>query len=376
MKIGIDARLYSETGVGRYIANIISQLQQIDHENEYVVYMGRREAVLCKIVNEKFIIHQIEVPWHTIREQIIMPWYFIRDGVDLVHAPYFTIPIFFPKKIIVTVHDLILSHFTTGKASTLPFYYYALKRIGYEALMRFGLFRASKIIAVSHSTARDIEKTYGYSHKILTIPEGIDHMTRLKFELPNIKNIASHTIKNFIKSPYILYVGNAYPHKNLEILLQSFSEVVKRQHKTVYLALVGKNDYFYSHLQKSIDDRGLSDRVKIFHDASDEDLSILYEHAVVTASLSLSEGFGFPVLEALVMGSRILCSDIAVFHEVAGSLPIYVDPKNIGMIAQEMMTCMRDTVYKVPSESDISLLVKSYKWKDAASQTKIAYGLA
>ena len=301
MKIGIDARLYGETGVGRYIANIVSELQRIDHENDYTVYIGSREAPFCPITNQKFRVRIVDVPWHTIREQFLMPYYYMQDQIDLVHVPYFTIPIFFPKKIVVTVHDLILSHFVTGKASTLPAFYYLLKRIGYETLMRVGLTKATKIIAVSQATALDIVKTYGYTEKIVVIPEGIDHILKFKDQKSKAKNRAGDSINTFIKIPYILYVGNAYPHKNLEMLLRSFSDVLTKR-KRIFAWHLSEKRIFIRYT-KSIDEKGLSGKVKIFHDVSDQDLTILYANAR-QFSLSLSEGFGFPVLEALSLGSR------------------------------------------------------------------------
>ncbi len=373
MKIGIDARLYGETGVGRYIANIVSELQRIDHENDYTVYIGSREAPFCPITNQKFRVRIVDVPWHTIREQFLMPYYYMQDQIDLVHVPYFTIPIFFPKKIVVTVHDLILSHFVTGKASTLPAFYYLLKRIGYETLMRVGLTKATKIIAVSQATALDIVKTYGYTEKIVVIPEGIDHILKFKDQKSKAKNRAGDSINTFTKIPYILYVGNAYPHKNLEMLLRSFSDVLTKKKENIRLALVGKEDFFYSGIQKSIDEKGLSGKVKIFHDVSDQDLTILYANARVSVSLSLSEGFGFPVLEALSLGSRVVCSDISVFHEVASDMPVYVDPTNAEDISRALIRCIEDSAYKVPGQKDIAILRKKYQWKTVAVSTKNAY---
>ena len=302
-----------------------------------------------------------------------MPYYYMQDGIDLIHVPYFTIPIFFPKEIVVTVHDLILSHFATGKASTLPAFYYLLKRIGYETLMRVGLSKATKIIAVSQATALDIAKTYGYKEKIVVIPEGIDHISTSKNQKQKVKNTVSESIKNFFKIPYILYVGNAYPHKNLEILLTSFSDVIAKEKQNIRLALVGKQDFFYSGIQKSIDERGLSQKAKIFHDVSDQDLKTLYTNARVSVSLSLLEGFGFPVLEALSLGSRVVCSDIKVFHEVADDMPVYVDPTNVGEISRALIQCIDDITYKVPGQKDIASLRKKFQWKTAAIDTKNVY---
>ena len=98
-------------------------------------------------------------------------------------------------------------------------------------------------------------------------------------------------------------MGNAYPHKNLEMLLRSFSDVLTKR-KRIFAWHLSEKRIFLFRYTKSIDEKGLSGKVKIFHDVSDQDLTILYANARVSVSLSLSEGFGFPVLEALSLGIK------------------------------------------------------------------------
>lgn len=154
MKIGIDARLINETGVGRYIRNLIRELAVIDGTNTYVVYV--RKTGDFEPPDSRWTKRVADVPWHSITEQIRMPGIFLGDNLDLLHIPYFNVPIFYPGKFIVTIHDLTILHFDTGKASTWPYWLYKIRRFGYFLALSAAIARSQKVIAVSQSTKKEI----------------------------------------------------------------------------------------------------------------------------------------------------------------------------------------------------------------------------
>jgi len=85
-----------------------------------------------------------------------MPYLLLREKLDLVHFPYFNIPLLYPGRFIVTIHDLIINHFDTGRASTLKPLFYKTKRLGYELIMWNALWRAEKIIVPSNATKSEV----------------------------------------------------------------------------------------------------------------------------------------------------------------------------------------------------------------------------
>ncbi|MDP3733136.1 MAG: hypothetical protein Q8Q91_01210, partial [Candidatus Daviesbacteria bacterium] len=99
MKIVIDARMYQESGVGRYIRNLTEQLQKIDQKNEYIFLKSN-------------------IKWYGISEQIKLPKILAKLKPDLVHFPHFNVPIFYSGKFVVTIHDLIHQHFAMNRATT------------------------------------------------------------------------------------------------------------------------------------------------------------------------------------------------------------------------------------------------------------------
>ncbi len=160
MKIGIDARLINETGVGRYTQELVANLAKTDRDNQYTLFLRKDEYNNFQAPSSNFQKRLIDVRWHSLKEQLILPFLLWREKPDLLHFPYFSVPIFYPGKFIVTIHDLILDHFDTGKASTRPWFIYKIKRWGYKLVMWIALHRAVKVITVSETTKKEIIDHY------------------------------------------------------------------------------------------------------------------------------------------------------------------------------------------------------------------------
>ena len=173
MKIGIDARLIHETGVGRYIRNLIRELIRIDKKNTYVVFV--RKASDFEPPNKSWERRIADVPWHSLAEQLYMPLIFFREHIDLLHVPYFNVPLLYVGKFIVTIHDLTILHFDTGKATMLPYFLYKIRRMGYYFELLKSIFWSEKIIAVSQTTKKEILDHFDVSPEHIEVTyEGVD----------------------------------------------------------------------------------------------------------------------------------------------------------------------------------------------------------
>jgi len=358
MRIGIDCRLWNESGVGRYVRNLVEQLQIIDRENKYVLFVGRkdREEILNQVQNDNFSIVSADIRWHTLEEQLRFPAILNRENLDLVHFPYFSVPIFYNKPYVVTIHDLILHHFPTGLASTQPYYLYKLKLLGYKFVINKAAQNAEKIITVSNATRDEIiDHLKIEPSKVVVMYEGVnDKIRNSKFE---IRNKFQNTKYKILNTKYFLYVGNAYPHKNLERLLEAFStfchpELVSGSHlkrdsdlrqNDIKLVLVGKEDYFYKRLKEKTKKLGLEKYVVFLGEVSDEELSDLYKNALALIMPSLMEGFGLPGLEAMANKCLVLSSDIPSLREIYGNAAVYFNPVNVDDIRKKMEdVCFND----------------------------------
>lgn len=319
MKIGIDARLWNQTGVGRYIRNLVENLQEIDKTNQYILFVRSKDKV--KVRNSNFNIVNVNISWHSLEEQLKFPAILNKYNLDIVHFPYYSVPVFYNKPFIVTIHDLIPLHFQTGKASTLPFPFYNLKFIGFKFVVSTAARKAKKIITPSNFSKEDIVKSLKITpSKTEVVYEGVDKAL--------IGNVKRKEVGN-----YFLYIGNAYPHKNLEFLLNVF----KKLPLDFKLILVGSEDYFYKRLKKKVKKNNLEKKVEFFGNASDLELSILYEKAKALIIPSFLEGFGLPALEAMANKCLVLASDIPTLKEICKDAALYFDPTNENDLLQKIL---------------------------------------
>ena len=132
-KIGIDARLYFQTGVGTYLQNLLFYLDKKDPKKEiYYIYLRRQDATKVRFKSKNIIKRIADQKWHSFSEQISFLALLIKDNLDLMHFTYFSYPIFYWKKFIATVHDTTPLLFKTGKASTKNQFIYQIKHFIYK----------------------------------------------------------------------------------------------------------------------------------------------------------------------------------------------------------------------------------------------------
>lgn len=359
MRIGIDARLWSQTGVGRYIRNLIYNLQVIDKQNDYVLFVMDRDYddVKFRISNLKFKISNCNIRWHTLSEQLNLPSILNKEKLDLIHFPYISVPFFYNKPFVVTIHDLIPYHFSTGKASTLPFPFYKFKFLAYKLIVSQAAKKAKKIIVPSSTTKKDI----------------IDY---LKVDPSKVQVVYEGTDESLIrrsteeKKEYFLYIGNAYPHKNLEFLLNTFKDLPS----DFKIILVGKKDYFYRRLEQKAKEMHLEEKIDFFGEASDSQLSSLYKEAKALIIPSFIEGFGLPALEAMANECLVIASDIPTLHEVGGDAAIYFNPNNIDDLTQKLNQVYFNTALYYSENIRRGLKrAREFSWKKTAEETLRIY---
>lgn len=358
MKIGIDCRFWLQTGVGRYTRNLILELAKIDKENEYVLFVRKEDydQIKSQVSSPRFSLVKTNIRWHSLAEQIKFPSLLNKYDLGLVHFPYFSHPIFYNKPFVVTIHDLIINHFPTGKASTQPISVYALKWLGYRKVLSHAVKKSKKVIAPLEFVKNDLARTLNVSKdKIVVTPEGFDASISgnktANYKLPTIN--------------YFLYVGNAYPHKNLEKLIEGFY----KSKVDVNLVLVGKDDYFYKRLEKE------KFRNLIFlHNVTDSELFHLYSNSIAAVSASLMEGFGLLPLEAFGAGTIPVVSNIPAFREVCGDGAIYFNPQDADDIAKKLIEVSKLT--KQEREKIIKkgkTILSKFSWSKMAKQTLKIY---
>lgn len=367
MRIGIDARLWNETGVGRYIRNLVAELQTIDTKNQYVLFVkeGIRSQELG-IRNENWKVVETDIRWHTVEEQLLFYKVLENEYLDLVHFPYFSIPIMYNRPFVITIHDLIINHFPTGKASTLPLPIYYLKRMAYQFILKQAAKKASAVITVSEATRKEIVDHLSVAKdKVVVTYEGVDAVLHGKGKSGKGKGPE-------IASSYFLYVGNAYPHKNVERLVEAF-QLVLEKHSDARLVMVGKKNYFYNRLEEKVQAMHLEKSILFTGGVDDAALKKLYQNAKALVFPSLMEGFGLPGLEAMQLQCLVLASDIPVFKEIYADAAVYFNPLEIQDMSDTMLKVLDDKksfdTYLRRGEKQAS----QYSWHKMAHETVSIY---
>lgn len=389
MKIGIDARFYGPIGkgLGRYTQEIIDNIILINNnQNEshfnFVIFLSPDNFDELIIQDSRVKKVLIDIPWYSWKEQLLFPWYIWKEKLDLMHFPHFNIPIFAPVKFVMTLHDLILTHFPTMRATTKSKVVYYFKNFAYRLVLRMAIFRSQKIIAVSKFTKQDIIHKFKIDEKKIEVTyEGIANLRKGRDSLFVAKLNPDEILEHYhLGKNFLLYVGNAYPHKNLSTLLKVFSNLYQKN-QDLKLVLVGKEDYFYRQIKdhaKSLNlwqPNNVNNPVVFPGYVPDSQLELLYQKAKLYIFPSLYEGFGLPPLEAMANGCPVLSSDRASLPEVLGSAAIYFNPEDENDILTKIIKVLQDENLQDNLKVNGLKQVKLYNWWECANQTLKIYNL-
>ncbi|MBI5622065.1 glycosyltransferase family 4 protein [Candidatus Falkowbacteria bacterium] len=343
MRILIDARLYGPKGakgLGRYVKEIVEGLRRRDQHNHYIILLSRDNWEEFQ-ASDRF--EKVLAPWrwYTLAEQLYLPRLIRRCRPDLVHFPHFNVPLLYRGPFVVTIHDLLLRQYPSRRASTLSPWRYWLKNLAYRLVVRSAIRRARRIITVSEFTKKEILRYYSVDAARLTvIHNGLTDLSKNNSTLSDDKAVL---LRYTITKPFLLYVGNAYPHKNLPALIAAFSALQPQW--SGQLILVGQRDYFYEQLERDMAHASASaDSIRCLGYVSDEDLAALYRAASLYVFPSLYEGFGLPALEAMHQSLPIAVSDIPGLREVCGPAAAYFNPRDTKSIAATILDTLTDTV--------------------------------
>lgn len=358
MRIAIDARMYAQSGIGRYIRNLLFNLSRIDKENEYKILLLKKDFEnFPRYANIQKI--AADFGWYGIAEQINLPKILNSLKPDLVHFPHFNVPLFFKGKFVVTIHDLIHQHFSMQRSTTHGPLIYKLKQMGYNKVFKNTVQKAEKILTPSNFVKKQLISGWSVSEDKITVTyeaadDGIIKLSQNKNPAP-------------IKDPYIFYVGNAHPHKNIEGLINAFL-AVKKKHK-IKLVLSGNDHYFWQRIKLGYQDKDIIYTGSI----SDRELVSYYQNALLFVMPSFEEGFGIPLLEAFACSCPVASSNAGSLPEVGADAALYFDPKSPDDMADKISQVISDqTLRKSLTEKGLKRY-KMFSWQELAKETLEVY---
>jgi len=392
MKVGIDARMFGPHvgggGLGRYVEQLVIHLQSLEDQNRYVLFLKPENFDACKVSNDRFLKRNVDIHWYTLKEQLQLAKRIDRENLDLVHFPHWNVPWNIRTPFVVTIHDLILlEQPRSAKVSTRNLLVFAIKYLGFKFTITRTIQRSRHIIAVSEYTKQSILTFFPNTdpNKISVVHEGVTILGNESSEKLQMqgagkaarsrtetygdkpqgpRNEAAEGISEL--SPYFLYVGNAYPHKNLEALLHAFS-FFHKLHPEVTLVLAGRNDVFYKNLQKELDEIDVpNENVRFIMNPSDSELHDLYQNATLYLFPSRIEGFGLPALEAMQEGVPVAAAKAGSLPEILGDAAVYFHPDDIEEMVAVMERTLSDQSLRTSLAQKGKEQVKRYSWKTMA----------
>ncbi|HAT73488.1 MAG: glycosyl transferase, group 1 [Candidatus Moranbacteria bacterium GW2011_GWF2_36_839] len=370
MRIGIDARFFGPIGkgLGRYTQKLIENLEKVDNVNQYFIFLKKENFDEYQPKNTNFQKVLANFRWYTFAEQIRMPFILYKYKLDLVHFPHFNVPLLYFGKFIVTIHDLIILHFPTIRSSTLSPILYWFKFLAYKMVISSAIFRSLKIIGVSNFTKNDILKKYPKipNEKISVTYEACDD-----FCFFNPKKCDDLTKLYGIIKPYVLYVGNVYPHKNPERLILAMKNL-EEEFPQLKLVFVGGEDYFYRRLQELVS-REKIENVIFAGFVPDYDLDAVFRNSLAYIRPSLHEGFELPALEAMTRGVPVITADYECSREILEDSAYYFNGEDISDISKAIRIVLKDENIKKELIRKGYEQAKKYSWKKMAQKTLEIY---
>jgi glycosyltransferase involved in cell wall biosynthesis len=278
----------------------------------------------------------IASPWPKYWTQLRMPFAVYQQEIDVLFMPIQQIPYIRPKKMktVAVIHDLAIHEYPEQ-----------FRRKDWLLLHVFSAYvarQADQIIAVSRATAHDIARFYGREKNVHVVHHGVDHQ-RFRPVRQDVAGSWAELMAHYPKlhKPYVLYVGQIQPRKNLIRLVEAFEQLYAHEHD-LQLVIAGSHGWLQESIVRRIEKSPARDAIVLTGRVTDDFLPALYHHADVFVLPSLYEGFGLPILEAMACGTPVVTSTASCMPEITGEAAILVDPLSSEAIAAGVQEARRN----------------------------------
>lgn len=373
MRIAIDytPAIAQIAGIGRYARELVAGLATIDTQNTYTLFSATPASTTSAPTPEAENMHLSVVPigertltrlWHRLR--FPLPVDLLTGPAEIFHALDFALPPAITMRRVVTIHDLaFLTHPECAVPSLASYLTTAVRRAVQDA---------EAIITISEHTRRVlIERVPGVDpRRVTTIPLGVGDEFRPS---KAVERIRLNSERWGVTHPLVLAVGTLEPRKNYPQLIRAFAQARRMPGGPQRLIIAGRLGWRYEPIFATIEELGLRDVVTVTGAIDDADLMSLYTLADVVAQVSITEGFGLPVLEAMRCGVPVVASSAGALPEVAGDAAIMVDSWETAAIADALHRAVTDESLRQSLSRQGREQAARFSWRDTAVQTLQVY---
>ncbi len=364
MHIGLNAHLlsgqkgYRAAGIHGYIYNLLHHLPKAAPSDwRFTAMVGKGNPHQFQGMTRRPGPLVTEAPVRRILwEQAIQPW--SLGQYDLYHALAFVSPVLLNRPSVVTVYDLSFLHFPEGL--TLA------RRLYLRLFTALSCRRAERVIAISHSTAQDIQENLNISPDKIDVATG-GYDTARYIPLPQ-EHMGAFRQAHHLPKRFWFYLGTLEPRKNLATLLDAYAQLPSYERLPLFIG--GDKGWMYEPIMARIDKLP---QVFYMGFIPTEDLPLWYNSAEVFLFPSIYEGFGLPVLEAMACGTPVITSDASSLPEVAGDAGLCLPPFDQSAWVEALHKAYQDAQWREEVRERGLLGARRYNWFKTATQTVTSY---
>ncbi|MDE3074656.1 MAG: glycosyltransferase family 4 protein [Chloroflexota bacterium] len=373
MHVGINAQIvtfsagYRRAGVSRFTEQLILSLQSRYRSSRFSVFVNETAAPGDFTNSANFIYHRSRLPTSlpAVRiawEQLLLPVIARGMGVDVLHCPVNVSPLLAPCPTALTIHDLTFLLFPDR---------FNWERQRYlAALTRASARRASRVMTDSEWTKRDVTRLLRVPpEKIQVVYPGLDETF---FPRP-AEELREFRRQRHLPERFLLYLGTLEPRKNIELLVQAYSLLLKQGLRSCPLVIAGGKGWRFDRIFAEVARHGLTDQVLFPGYVDPADQPLWYGAATLFVYPSLYEGFGLPPLEAMACGTPVITSNASSLPEVVGRAGITVNPNSASDLAGAIAEVLgsqekRDQMIQAGLRQ-----AATFSWREAAQRTQQVY---
>ena len=362
--------LMQSAGIGRYVRELCGALSATDLTTDYRLFVaGASAAGLPPSPGENLSWRPTRLSdrwlarlWH--RAGIPLPVEAFTGPIDLYHATDFVLPPTRPNtKTLLTVHDLSFIRVPGDASPQLKAYL--------DALVPRSVQAADHILADSEATKADLTELYQTrADKISVMYSGVSPHFQPICDPALLRTVRKkYALESF---PYVLSVGTIQPRKNYSRVVKALAALRERGQPLHYV-IAGGGGWQEEGIRREVERAGMRDAVHMLGRVADSDLPALYSGARMFVMVSLYEGFGLPVLEAMACGTPVITSDVSSLPEVAGPAALLVDPFDVHAIGHAVLKLETEDATRAQLIEAGYRQAKQFTWPRAARQLTSIY---
>lgn len=355
-RIVIDARIINSS-TGRYVERLLTHLQNVDTENEYIVLVPEKDKGHWKSRSKNFSVDITNYKNYSLGEQLGFAWQLYRLRADLVHFCMPQQPLLYFKPHVTTVHDITLLKTYNSDKNWLVFH---LKQLIGQVVF----------FLIGHTSRRIITPSKFTRDEYIKFARISPRKVALTYEAAEVDPKPPKKMKLKYKQ-FLMYVGQQADYKNIKRLIKTHQHIL-RSKPDLGLVLVGSKSKANKMNEAWVEKKGYKN-ITFTGFVSDDQLAWLYKNCGVYIFPSLMEGFGLPGLEAMEYGAPVASSNATCLPEIYDDAAVYFDPKNIEEMAGVIEKVLENESVRQELIKKGYKQAKKYSWNRMAKQTHKIY---